>query len=115
MDYVEGNRNNFVHQLACNLNRKGISYAEALGFILSDYNYNEIEVMNAVKSAYNNTHEFGTDREYKSPKTKETTKPKSSTTNCKSSAKSGQCLFIIGVLFLTNLCLFLKKGSDYKI
>ncbi|WP_230466831.1 VapE domain-containing protein [Faecalibacter macacae] len=81
MDYVEGNRNNFVHQLACNLNRKGISYAEALGFILSDYNYNEIEVMNAVKSAYNNTHEFGTDREYKSPKTKESTKAKSSTTN----------------------------------
>ncbi|WP_291069883.1 MULTISPECIES: VapE domain-containing protein [unclassified Empedobacter] len=81
MDYVEGNRNNFVHQLACNLNRKGVGYAEALGFILSDYNYNEIEVMNAVKSAYNNTHEFATDREYKSPKTKETTKPKSSTTN----------------------------------
>lgn len=81
MDYVEGNRNNFVHQLACNLNRKGISYAEALGFILSDYNYNEIEVMNAVKSAYNNTHEFGTDKEYKSPKTKENTKPKNSTTN----------------------------------
>ncbi|MFV0172296.1 DUF5906 domain-containing protein [Empedobacter falsenii] len=81
MDYVEGNRNNFVHQLACNLNRKGVGYSEALGFILSDYNYNEIEVMNAVKSAYNNTHEFGTDREYKSPKTKETTKPKSSSTN----------------------------------
>lgn len=81
MDYIEGNRNNFVHQLACNLNRKGISYAEALGFILSDYNYNEIEVMNAVKSGYNNTHEFGTDKEYKTPKTKETTKPKSSTTN----------------------------------
>ncbi|MGV0996641.1 VapE domain-containing protein [Empedobacter falsenii] len=81
MDYVEGNRNNFVHQLACNLNRKGIRYAEALGFILSDYNYNEIEVMNAVKSAYNNTHEFGTDKEYKTPKTKETTKPKNSTTN----------------------------------
>ena len=81
MDYVEGNRNNFVHQLACNLNRKGIRYAEALGFILSDYNYNEIEVMNAVKSAYNNTHEFGTDKEYKTPKTKEKTNPKSSTTN----------------------------------
>ncbi|MFV0140098.1 DUF5906 domain-containing protein [Empedobacter falsenii] len=81
MDYIEGNRNNFVHQLACNLNRKGISYAEALGFILSDYNYNEIEVMNAVKSAYNNTHEFGTDKEYKTPKTKEKTNPKSSSTN----------------------------------
>ncbi|WP_038335638.1 VapE domain-containing protein [Empedobacter falsenii] len=81
MDYVEGNRNNFVHQLACNLNRKGIRYAEALGFILSDYNYNEIEVMNAVKSAYNNTHEFGTDKEYKTSKTKEKTNPKSSTTN----------------------------------
>ncbi|WP_228455594.1 hypothetical protein, partial [Chryseobacterium potabilaquae] len=26
----------------------------------------------------------------------------------------GPCLFEIGVLFSTNLCLFLKKGSDYK-
>ena len=33
----------------------------------------------------------------------------------KEATKNGLCLFIIGVLFSTNLCLFLTKGSDYKI
>ena len=65
VDYVAGNRNNFVHQLACNLNRKGIAYTTALSYILNEYNYNEQEVVAAVKSAYNNTHEFDTDEAYK--------------------------------------------------
>ena len=30
--FTTGNRNNFVHQLACNLNRKGAPFAAALGF-----------------------------------------------------------------------------------
>lgn len=55
--YVNGNRNNFVHLLACNLNRKGVPMPAALGFILSDYNYNAQEVTATVNSAYNNTHE----------------------------------------------------------
>ena len=57
--FVEGNRNNFVYQLACNMNRKGIDYSHALGFMLAEYNYNEAEVMNAVKNAYNHSEEFG--------------------------------------------------------
>ena len=59
--FEEGNRNNFVFALANNLNRKGISEAMALGFILADYNYNQHEVMTAVKSAYQNTAEHNTD------------------------------------------------------
>jgi len=55
--FITGNRNNFVHQLACNLNRSGVSFASALGFILADYNYDEKEVMAAVNSAYKNTSE----------------------------------------------------------
>lgn len=55
--YVNGNRNNFIHLLACNLNRKGVPMPAALGFILSDYNYNTQEVTATVNSAYNNTHE----------------------------------------------------------
>jgi hypothetical protein len=57
--YTTGNRNNFVHQLSCNLNRKGIPYPAALGFILVDYNFDEKEVMAAVQSAYKNTFEHG--------------------------------------------------------
>lgn len=33
----------------------------------------------------------------------------------KEAAKKWTCQFKIEVLFLTSLCLFLNKGSDYKI
>lgn len=55
--YVNGNRNNFVHLLACNLNRKGVPLPTAMGYILSDYNFDAKEVATTVNSAYNNTHE----------------------------------------------------------
>jgi hypothetical protein len=56
---VNGSRNVFVHQLACNLNRKGVALQEALGYILTDFGYDEKEVTQAVNSAYGNIHEFG--------------------------------------------------------
>lgn len=56
-NYVNGNRNNFVHLLANNLNRKGVPLTVATGYILSDYGYDANEVMATVKSAYNNTDE----------------------------------------------------------
>jgi molybdopterin-guanine dinucleotide biosynthesis protein len=59
VQFVNGSRNVFVHQLACNLNRKGISLQEALGYILTDFGYDEKEVTQAVNSAYGNIHEFG--------------------------------------------------------
>ena len=52
--YINGNRNNFVHLLACNLNRKGVPLPASMGFILSDYNYSAQEVMTTVNSAYKN-------------------------------------------------------------
>lgn len=55
--YINGNRNNFVHLLANNLNRKGVPLAVATGYILSDYGYDASEVMATVKSAYSNTSE----------------------------------------------------------
>jgi len=64
--FVTGNRNNFVHQLACNLNRSGVPFAAALGFILADYNYDEKEVMAAVNSAYKNTSEHSKKHEAES-------------------------------------------------
>jgi hypothetical protein len=68
--FEEGSRNNFVHQLACNCNRNGISETEATSLIKANYNYNDEEVSSTIKSAYSNASaEFG---KY-SPKIKEVT------------------------------------------
>ena len=68
VQYIEGSRNVFVHQLACNLNRKGVSLQEALGYILTDFGYDEKEVTQAVNSAYGNIHEFGKNEKFEVPK-----------------------------------------------
>lgn len=57
--YVNGNRNNFVYQLACNLNRRGVPLSAAMGYILADYNFDDKEVMASVQSAYKSTSEHG--------------------------------------------------------
>jgi hypothetical protein len=67
VQFVNGSRNVFVHQLACNLNRKGIALQEALGYILKDFGYDEKEVTQAVNSAYGNIHEFGKNEKFKQP------------------------------------------------
>ncbi|HSD13068.1 MAG TPA: VapE domain-containing protein [Flavobacterium sp.] len=59
VQFVNGSRNVFVHQLACNLNRKGVPLQEALSFIQTDFGYDEKEVAQTVNSAYGNLHEFG--------------------------------------------------------
>jgi predicted P-loop ATPase len=64
--FITGNRNNFVHLLACNLNRKGVPLPAAMGFILSDYNYNTQEVMATVNSAYKNVTEYNKNNSQKS-------------------------------------------------
>ena len=58
VQFVNGSRNVFVHQLACNLNRKGVTLNDALGYILTDFGYDKKEVTQAVNSAYGNIHEF---------------------------------------------------------
>ena len=65
VQFVNGSRNVFVHQLACNLNRKGVALQEALGYILTDFGYDEKEVTQAVNSAYGNLHEFGANEKSK--------------------------------------------------
>lgn len=68
VQFVNGSRNVFVHQLACNLNRKGISLQEALSFILTDFGYDEKEVTQTINSAYGNVHEFGKNEKVVAPK-----------------------------------------------
>jgi hypothetical protein len=68
VQFVNGSRNVFVHQLACNLNRKGISLQEALTFILNDFGYDEKEVTQTINSAYGNVHEFGKNEKVEAPK-----------------------------------------------
>ncbi len=57
--YEEGNRNNYVHLLACNCNRAGIPQQIAEGCILQTFDLDPKEVMATIKSAYvNNAAEF---------------------------------------------------------
>ncbi len=67
VQFVNGSRNVFVHQLACNLNRKGVALNHALGYILTDFGYDEKEVTQAVNSAYGNIHEFGKNENFEQP------------------------------------------------
>ncbi len=80
VQFVNGSRNVFVHQLACNLNRKGVALQEALGYILTDFGYDEKEVTQAVNSAYGNLHEFGANETFNKPK-KPSTNNKQPSTN----------------------------------
>ncbi|MEY3498510.1 MAG: hypothetical protein RL308_179 [Bacteroidota bacterium] len=67
VQFVNGSRNVFVHQLACNLNRKGVALNDALGYILTNFGYDEKEVTQAVNSAYGNIHEFGKNEKFEQP------------------------------------------------
>ncbi len=60
--FEKGNRNNYVYQLACNLNRKGVNQLDAEQFILQNYHHeNQKEFIKSIESAYRNqAHEFGT-------------------------------------------------------
>jgi predicted P-loop ATPase len=59
VQYANGSRNVFVHQLACNMNRKAVPMNIALNFIQTDFNFDDKEVLQAVTSAYGNILEFG--------------------------------------------------------
>ena len=88
VQYATGSRNVFVHQLACNLNRKGISLNEALSFILTDFGYDEKEVTQTVHSAYGNIHEFGKDENFESNRNTKNNTKKSDNQNLSPRAES---------------------------
>ena len=57
--YSEGNRNNFIHLLACNCNRLGIKETDAENLIKNQYDLDKKEIEDSVRSAYqNNLHEY---------------------------------------------------------
>ena len=57
--YSEGNRNNFIHLLACNCNRLGIKETEAENLIKNQYDLDAKEIEASIRSAYqNNLNEF---------------------------------------------------------
>ncbi len=59
-EFIQGNRNNFVHLLACNCNRMGIALDKALKlFDASEFNFDERETTDIFKSVYQrNEQEF---------------------------------------------------------
>ncbi len=67
--YSEGNRNNYVHLLASNCNRKGLSEKNTLNYIITGFDLPQDEIITAVTSAYSKTTEHNTDS-YKEEKSK---------------------------------------------
>ena len=61
LTYNNGNRNNYIYQLACNCNRRGIPHPEAENLITSNfYHENQTEIRKSIESAFqNNAAEFG--------------------------------------------------------
>lgn len=58
-EFKDGNRNNYIHLLACNCNRIGISETIASSYILQNFDLDPKEAKQSIESAYkNNTHEF---------------------------------------------------------
>lgn len=56
---MNGSRNNFIYQFACNCNRKGISQDNTLNYAQQMSNLDPTEITKSVESAYvNNQHEF---------------------------------------------------------
>ena len=56
--FIQGNRNNFVHLLACNCNRIGMPESIAQNYISQHYNLDKSETITSVASAYkSNIHE----------------------------------------------------------
>ncbi|WP_164975175.1 DUF3987 domain-containing protein [Lutibacter sp. HS1-25] len=52
--YLEGNRNNFIYLFACNANRTGINEESAFEFCNSNFDLEENEIKNIIKSAFHN-------------------------------------------------------------
>ncbi len=56
--YIDNNKNNFLHYLACNCNRLGIFAVVAKQFIMEDYNNEDVEgTLKTIESAYANKEE----------------------------------------------------------
>ena len=69
--YQEGNRNNYIFQLACNCNRIGLSQLDTENFIGQSYSLNTAEIKAAIKSAYkNNSQDFAKFAEFANYKNK---------------------------------------------
>ncbi|MCB2218987.1 MAG: virulence-associated E family protein [Bacteroidetes bacterium] len=54
LNFEEGSRNTYVHQLVCNCNRVGIPEENTLSKVLENFNFNEPEIQATVKSVYSN-------------------------------------------------------------
>lgn len=106
--FFPGSRNNFIFQLANNLNRAGIDESTANSLTLSKYNDSDmaVEIPKAIKNAYSHKEEFGIfSKNYFG-----TVSSVSSVTTVNS--KSGIGTPVIPKEVYDNLPQLLKKGTD---
>lgn len=59
--YSEGNRNNYIHLLVNNCNRKGLNETDTLNFISRDFDLPYEEIRNIITSVYKNESEHNSD------------------------------------------------------
>ncbi len=60
--FIEGNRNNYIHQFSCNANRKGIKHDVALSYVQTYFQSTGItkdEIIHTVDSGYSHIDEHG--------------------------------------------------------
>lgn len=114
--FIQGNRNNFVHLLACNCNRIGMPESIAQNYISQHYNLDKSETITSVASAYkNNIHEhakFANIANY-TDNTK-TDSVDNTTSQIQTDSKDSQLLampYLPDEIF-ENLPEILKKGCD---
>ena len=60
--YSEGNRNNYLHLLANNCNRKGLPQDQCLYFACNEFDLPSDEIKLTIESAYKNIREYNTDK-----------------------------------------------------
>lgn len=52
--YSDGNRNNYIHLLACNCNRRGLTLEHCIGYATEIFDLSKDEIKIAIESAYKN-------------------------------------------------------------
>lgn len=61
--YAEGTRNNYIHGLACNCNRRGLTKEQCVDFTIAEFDLPKEEIMSAINSAYKNISEHNTEEQ----------------------------------------------------
>lgn len=112
--FYDGNRHNYIYNLACLLNEYGVNMIDASNYINATYPHFRENPSNALESGYKDKHKFGT-REFKPFEQKEK-RAKSTNTKKESTADQGHKSESdnLKTILATREKLKALKGTDIK-